>query len=166
MSELKGLSLPANTALAWRVLAVLVIAAMLAKWTWQLLVPAGDAVLPAIQTSSAGQTAHLFGTAAVSGVTVAAPNIKLVGVFAPDFAILEIDGKKQLGLATGREIAAGSKLLEVAGDHVVIEQGGIRQNIVLEGKAAAIKSAQAATMAPADPPPVTEPVIQSVGAGL
>lgn len=135
----------------WRVLAVLVIVAMLAKWTWLLFAPAGEYVLPAIQAGSADQAAHLFGTAAVSGVRAAMPNVKLVGVFAPDFAVLELDGKRQMGLAVGQEIVAGSKLVEVAIDHVVIEHGGVRQKMALEGNTSAIKSAQAATVLPVTP---------------
>jgi hypothetical protein len=61
------------------------------------------------------------------------PGIRLVGVFAgtPGFAVFELDGKRQLGLATGHEIVAGAKLINVAGDHVVIERDGVAQQILL-----------------------------------
>ena len=150
MSEIKLVSLHT----AWRVLAVLVIGALLAKWTWVVFAPKSASVLPALQAGSSGQTERLFGVAAVPAVTAQAvlPNIKLVGVFAPDFAILELDGKKQTGLIVGQEVVTGSKLVAVASDHVVIEQAGVRQTIALEGNAAAIKSAQAATELPVQAP--------------
>ena len=139
----------ASTALLWRVLAVLVIGAMLAKWTWVVFAPRSPSVLPAVPPSSSGlQAERLFGVAAASSVTVATamPNARLVGVFAgtPGFAIIELDGKRQVGIATGKEIVAGAKLVEVAMDHVVIERGGMRQQLPLEGKSSAIKSAAAA----------------------
>lgn len=119
----------------WRVLAVLVIVPMLAHWTWVLFAPGSASVLPAPLPASDFQTGRLFGNAAASAVTVQAvmPNVRLIGVFAgaPGFAVLELDGNHQLGLATGREIVAGVKLFEVAIDHVVIEHGGVRQLIPL-----------------------------------
>jgi len=119
----------------WRVLAVLVIVPVLAHWTWVLFAPQSGSVLPAGLPASDFQTERLFGIAATSAMTVQAvmPNVRLIGVFAgvPGFAVLELDGKRQLGLATGREIVAGVKLLEVAIDHVVIEHDGVRQQIPL-----------------------------------
>ena len=150
----------------WRVLAVLVIGTLLAKWTWVLFAPRSAQVLPAMLPSTGFQAEHLFGSAAVSAVTVQAalPNVRLVGVFAgtPGFAVLELDGKRQLGLATGHEIVAGAKLVEVAIDYVVIERGGVRQQIQLEGKTSAIKSA--ATTVQAIPLPGVVPVAVAVSA--
>lgn len=135
------------SAFMWRVLAVLVIGAMLAHWTWVLFAPSSELVLPAALPASGFHAEHLFGSAAVSGVTVQAalPNVRLVGVFAgsPGFAVLELDGKRQVGLTTGREIVAGTKLVEVAIDHVVIERNGVRQQIRLTGKAPATSNAAA-----------------------
>lgn len=144
----RGLSLQASDvsgaagwgAFMWRVLAVLVLGVLLAHWTWLLFAPRTATVLPAAPLSSGVQAEHLFGSAAASSVTaqVALPNVRLVGVFAgvPGFAVLELDGKRQVGLATGREIVAGAKLVEVAIDHVVIERNGVRQQIPLSVKTA------------------------------
>jgi len=126
----------------WRGLAVLVIVAMLAHWTWVLFAPGSTTVLPATQATSEFQTERLFGVASVSAVVSVMPNVRLVGVFAgnPGFAVLEIDGKRQVGLPAGAEIIAGAKLAEVAIDHVLIERGGVRQRIdmvkPIPGKAA------------------------------
>lgn len=133
----------------WRILAALVIAAMLGKWTWVLFAPRSAAVLPAVQPASSAQTGSLFGVVVVAPsatVQVALPNVRLLGVFAdtPGFAILELDGSRQVGLVAGEEVVAGAKLVEVAVDHVLIERGGVRQQIPLEGKATAIKNAVAA----------------------
>jgi len=124
-------------------LAVLVIGAMLAHWTWVLFAPRSASVLPAAQAVADLQSEHLFGIAAVKAgaAQVALPNVRLVGVFAgaPGFAIMELDGKRQLGLATGREIVAGTRLVEVAADHAVIERDGVRQQIQLERKTLPVK---------------------------
>lgn len=126
----------------WRVLAVLVIGALLAHWTWVVFAPRSAQVLPAVLPASGFQAERLFGSTAVSSVAVQAalPNVRLVGVFAgvPGFAIMELDGKRQVGLATGHEIVAGAKLVEVAIDHVVIERNGVRQQIRLAEKEPAI----------------------------
>ncbi len=125
-------------AFMWRMLAVLVIGAQLAHWTWVLFAPNSAQLIPAALPSADFQSEHLFGNATVSGVTVqtALPNVRLVGVFAgtPGFAVFEFDGKRQVGLADGREVVAGAKLVEVAIDHVVIERGGVRQEMRLAGK--------------------------------
>lgn len=127
---------PGTAVLIWRVLAVLVIVPMLAHWTWVLFAPSSGSILPVSQPVSDLQTGQLFGIAPVSAVAGVMPNVRLVGVFAgkPGFAVLELDGRRQLGVATGREILAGVKLIEVAMDHVVIERGGVRQLITLSGK--------------------------------
>lgn len=162
MSEIQGVSLRTNgsVTLAWRVLAVLVIGAMLAKWTWVLFAPRSESVLSAELAGTNVRAEHLFGIAASSGVQAQSlmPDVKLVGIFAPDFAVLEFDGKRQAGLAVGQDVIAGSKLVEVASDHVVIERGGVRQQFALEGHASAIKSAQAATVSPVTLLPVVIPV--------
>lgn len=156
----------------WRVLAVLVIGAMLAHWTWLIFAPRSNTVLPAMQADAGISAEHLFGIAAVSAVSgvttqAALPNVRLVGVFAgtPGFAVLELDGKRQLGLAVGQDVVTGAKLVEVAIDHVVIERGGVRQQISLEGKTNAIKSATAASVQTI-PLPVSLPVIVPVVAAV
>ncbi len=78
---------------------------------------------------------NLLGKAADASdhAAVILPNAKLVGVFAgsPGFAILELDGQKQIGVTAGGDIVPGAKLLEIAADHVVVESNGGRQQIDL-----------------------------------
>lgn len=139
------------TAFIWRMLAVLVIGALLAHWVWVVFAPRSASVLPAVLPVSGLPAEHLFGIAAASSVPgttaqAALPNLRLLGVFAgsPGFAIFELDGKRQLGLATGQEIAQGVKLVEVAVEHVVIERGGVRQQVQLEGNESATRNVAAA----------------------
>lgn len=139
----------ARATLMWRIVAVLVIGALLAHWVWVLCAPRSASVRPAALTAAGAKAELLFGVAAassVTGVQSVLPNVRLVGVFAgtPGFAVLELDGRRQVGLASGGEIAAGAKLVEVASDHVVIERDGVRQQIALEGNTAALKNAAAA----------------------
>lgn len=140
MDRVSGVAI--SVSFKWRVLAVLVIMTMLAHWTWLLFAPSSATVLPATQTSSESGAERLFGVASVSAAVSIMPNVRLVGVFSgnPGFAVLEIDGKRQVGLAAGAEIVAGAKLVKVAIDHVLIERGGVRQRIdmakPLSGKAA------------------------------
>lgn len=123
----------------WRVVAVLVIGALLARWVWVFFAPVSEQILPASQQVSGFQAEHLFGIAAVSVEPVQAvvPNVRLVGVFAgtPGFAVLELDGQRQVGVVTGKEVATGAWLVEVAIDHVVIESNGVRQQIDIEKNA-------------------------------
>jgi type II secretory pathway component PulC len=168
----RGMSLQANGAVGvsiwapfmWRVLAVLVIGALLAHWTWVVFAPRSAQVLPAMLPASGFQAEHLFGITAVSSVAVQAalPNVRLVGVFAgvPGFAIMELDGKRQVGLATGHEIVSGAKLVEVAIDHVVIERNGVRQQIRLAEKESVINSLDSMAQAI----PLTEAAVAVIAA--
>ena len=161
MASLEGSSLRlhgANVALAratlmWRIVAVLVLGALLAHWVWVICAPRSASVRPAVQSASGAKAEALFGVAAVSsvaGVQSVLPSVRLVGVFAgtPGFAVMELDGRHQVGLATGGEIAAGARLVEVASDHVVIERDGVRQQILLEGKTTALRNAVNASVQP------------------
>ncbi len=126
----------------WRGLTAIVLGAMLAKWTWLLFAPRETSLVYAAETNASAAAENMFGVAAVSSGNaqiVALPNAKLVGVFAgsPGFAILELDGGKQVGVALGGEVAHGVKLEEIAADHVVIAGGGARQRVDLEKGGAA-----------------------------
>lgn len=144
---------PARAMLIWRVVTVLVLGALLTHWVWVIFAPRSASVLPAVQSAPDLKAESLFGVAAVSSVSgtqSVLPNVRLVGVFAgtPGFAVMELDGRRQVGLAEGGEIAAGAKLVEIASDHVVIERDGVRQQIALEGKTTALGNAAAAAVQP------------------
>ncbi len=126
----------------WRGLGAIVLGMMLAKWTWILFAPPGGTAVTIANRSASVEADTLFGVAAVSGANgqalVAAPNVRLAGVYAgsPGFAILELDGKKQVGVALGGEVVRGVRLLAIAPDHVVLESAGARQRIDLNFSAA------------------------------
>ncbi len=138
---------PVSIQVFWRVLGALLLGGLLARWTWLLLAPNTAVVMPLAPPASGVQAERLFGVA-VSAVTpqAALPDVKLVGVFAghPGFAVLELDGKRQMGLAAGGDVVAGVKLIEVAFDHVILERDGVRHRILLEEKSATVTGAASA----------------------
>ena len=143
---------------SWRGLSAIILGVLLAKWLWVLFAP------PAIYTAAvperaAGQEAgQLFGVALVTEAAsqgVALPNVQLLGVFAanagkPGFAVLKLDNSRQMGIAEGEQVAAGTRLTEVHADHVVLERAGVQQRVNLENKyAGSPHSAQIMSLPPA-----------------
>ena len=136
----------------WRILGAVILGVLLAKWSWVLFAPHTEAVFVAPEEGANMEAGRLFGVVAVSAVSttagVALPNVRLLGVFAgsPGFAVLELDGKRQEGVALGDDVVPGARLLEVATDYVVLERAGVRQRVDLEGQAAALAGARAAVV--------------------
>ncbi|MBI3903314.1 MAG: hypothetical protein HY306_10325 [Nitrosomonadales bacterium] len=127
----------------WRALGALVLGALLAKWSWMLFAPHAAVVAVAPGHEAAVEAGQLFGAVAVGAPAAQvgiAPDVHLVGVFAPSgagrpgFAVLELDGKNQVGLALGESTPSGAKLVEVHADYVLLERDGARQQVNLEGK--------------------------------
>lgn len=140
---------------SWRGLGAALLGVMLAKWTWVLLAPAGPA-MPVAALEATGDAGRLFGTASVADAAAQASlgNIKLIGVFAHrtrGFAVLQSDDK-QIGVALGEEVKPGVRLVETRADHVVLEQGGVRQRVDITG-AAASGGTSPGTSGPAIAPP-------------
>jgi type II secretory pathway component PulC len=121
-----------------------VLGILLARWIWVFFAPHTMVVTSAPQHESAVQTGQLFGTAVTAAPApaaegVAIPNVGLVGVFASGsgrsgFAVLKLDNARQIGVVAGKEVTAGTKLLEIQPDYVVLERAGVRQRVQLEGK--------------------------------
>lgn len=133
----------------WQVLGVLVVGILLAKWTWIIFAPQTLSVLPK-QSGYSGAVVPLFGMVAASAVeitpTVATlPDVILVGVFTgkQGFAVLKLDENKQQGVALGGEVSAGTKLVEVTADYVMLERNGVKHRVNLENKYAGSKGIQA-----------------------
>ena len=80
--------------------------------------------------------ARLFG-AGVQTATAANISIRLAGVIAPGsaqgrgIAVLAVESKPMRAFRTGDEIAPGIRLLEVQATRVVIEQNGVRSEVLL-----------------------------------
>lgn len=123
---------------------MLVLGALLAKWTWVLLAPRATAIAVAPERGTAAEAGKLFGVpAAVPASSVAEvavlPNARLMGVFSAKtgksgFAVLKLDDKRQVGVAAGESVAPGVRLVEIHPDHVLLERSGVRQRVNLEEK--------------------------------
>ncbi len=141
--------------LSWRGVGAVIVGILLARWSWVLFAPHTLFVLPAKPAAGENLSDALFGTGAQSGAAkantdAALGSVHLVGVFTGKhaFAVLALDDKTQRGVAVGEEVVGGTKLVEVAVDHVVLEQDGIRQRVNLENKSAGsedLSPAQAST---------------------
>jgi len=141
-----GAGVPLSSIL-WRLLGALALGFFLARWSWVLFAPHGIALAVVPDHGATAEAGRIFG-AAVSGVHgsgnsvsegTALPNVHLVGIFSsrvgqPGFAVLKLDEKHQVGVAVGESVVAGTRLLEVYPDYVVLERAGIRQRVNLESK--------------------------------
>ncbi len=127
-------------------LLLLTLAALLAHWTWRFAAPLpmqppaaghGDARADTglVQLRALG----LFGGSRVAGAQGAVPTalgFKLRGVFAapagrPAMALLSTEGGEQ-AVVRGDEIQPGVVLEEVAADHVILSNRGVRERLDLE----------------------------------
>ena len=128
-------------------LLLLLLAALLAHWTWRFAAP-----VPPLSASGARadikldaelaslRAAHLFGAAqgraGAPAEQVTALNLKLRGVFValagqPAMAILGVDGQDQ-AVATGDEVVPGVVLDTVRTDHVILLNRGVRERLDLD----------------------------------
>jgi len=124
---------------SWRGIAAVVIALLLARWTWILFAPQTMAVLAPKPDIAKEISNTIFGTEASTTVTSYSsllPSVHLLGVFTGKhgFAVLKLDEKNQRGVALGEEIINGIRLIKVESDHVVLEHNGMRQQVNLENK--------------------------------
>lgn len=127
---------------SWRGVSALVLGVLLAKWFWILFAPHAIFTAAMPERAAGLEAGRLFGVtltndAATQGVAL--PNVLLLGVFAASagkagFAVLKLDDKRQVGVAEGEEVAAGTKLLAVHADYVLLEHAGVQQKVNLENK--------------------------------
>jgi hypothetical protein len=126
----------------WHGAGALILGVLLAKWFWILFAPHATFTAMAPERAASLETGRLFGVVATTDTGnqgVALPNVKLLGVFTATanrkgFAILKLDDKRQLGVAEGEEVAAGTTLLSVQADYVQLEHAGVQQKVNLENK--------------------------------
>ena len=145
-----GANVPAvllRLSFVWYGIGALIVGLLLARWTWVLFAPHTLDVLPPKPDTTGEVSSMLFGAVAVSsvGATTGASlsNVRLLGVFSGQhgFAVLRLDDKRQLGVALGEEVVKGTRLVEVAADHVVLDYNGVLQRVNLENKFAENKGA-------------------------
>lgn len=136
----------------WLLLLVPVAGVLLAKWSWVLFTPVSVSVPLPANLEVSPHTEQLFGQAAVStkvaqaAPTVPMPEMRLIGVFAHSrkkdaFAIMVVEGNRQVGVGVGDEIASGAKLVSVHADHVMVEFAGAQQRVELGKQAGPVVAA-------------------------
>lgn len=127
-------------------LLLLALAALLAHWTWRFAAPlppppppAGGGDVRSGNDLDTLRAAGLFGGKAATTAAAEAPtalDIKLQGVFAAPpgrraMAVVSTAGGEQ-AVARGEEIQPGVVLEEVAADHVILLNRGLRERLDLE----------------------------------
>jgi len=128
--------------LSWRGLSALILGVLLANWFWVLFAPHATFTAAVPERAAGLEAGRLFGVVQSSDPAtqgVALPNVQLLGVFSasagrPGFAVLKLDDKRQVGVVEGKEVASGTKLLEVHADYVLLEHAGVQQKVSLENK--------------------------------
>jgi general secretion pathway protein C len=127
---------------SWRGVSALVLGVLLAKWFWILFAPHAIFTAAMPERAAGLEAGRLFGVAQSTEAAtqgVALPNVQLLGVFAASagkagFAVLKLEDKRQVGVAEGEEVAAGTRLLAVHADYVLLEHAGVQQRVNLENK--------------------------------
>lgn len=119
----------------------LIIGLVLARWMWVLFAPHVLNLLPPKPDTSGNSSAGLFGLSRASEVKgtlggASLSGMHLIGVFTgkQGFAVFRLDDEHQLGVASGKEISTGIRLVEVASDSVLLEFNGIKQRLEMENK--------------------------------
>jgi general secretion pathway protein C len=144
---------------AVNILALLVLAAAMASWTWKLIRPPA-ATAPAVGAQGAAQpqapafdiqallAANLFGSAAPGAggdhqnVPVSSLNLVLTGIIeagGESYALISVNGAAQEPFAIGDEVTAGAMLDSVYADRVILVRGGVSESLLLEGMPAPIE---------------------------
>lgn len=137
------------------VLALVLLTASLAQWTWLLITPrapvtaAGLAPVPVEADAptfdlAALQAAQIFGAApvvapsSVEDIPLSSLNLVLTGLIAAgdnSIALIRVEGQAEAPFALGEEINAGAVLRAVYADRAIIERGGVVESLLLEGAA-------------------------------
>ena len=120
--------------------ALLSLGFVLAYWTWAWFAPGVEPRAPGIAAGNGTlgaqsvAAASLFGNRQRDGNAPAPTGlaIELHGVMAASagkagYAVLQLDGKRNLAVREGQDIAPGIRLAEVRPDHVILERNGIRE---------------------------------------
>jgi len=134
--------------------AVALLGAVLAYWTWAWFAPRAEPRLEATaaQGGSVASAGAIFGSvprnqeaAAPTGIA-----IRLLGVVAASggrlgHAVVQLEGKQILAVHEGEDLAPGIRLAEVHAAHVILERNGVRETLAWpEKKGSAPPSPQAA----------------------
>jgi len=115
--------------------ALVLLACVLAYWTWTWLAPRAEVRMQAAAQAPRVESAYeLFGGAQPAASAPTGVALTLLGVAAasggrPGHAVLRVDGRMTVVVREGEEIAPGMKLSEVHVDHVVLDHRGVRETL-------------------------------------
>lgn len=120
-----------------------VVMAIAAYWGIRIFTPAPTAAPPPIappplRDPDPVAAARMFGK--VERVQAVTSNIQAIGAFSAgkdSSAVLSVDGRPARVFLLGQEVAPGLKLAEVGAEMVVLESGGVRQELRLPLRAMA-----------------------------
>ena len=135
--------------------AIALLGAVLAYWTWAWFAPRAEPRLEAAPTPSTGASSAsgLFGivpreqnAAAPTGIA-----IRLLGVMAASggrrgYGVVQLDSKQILAVQEGDDLAPGVRLAEVHADRVLLERNGIRETLAWPEKKGAVSPAPRAAV--------------------
>lgn len=127
---------------------VVAFAVVLAYWTVQLASPPALAALAGASEGVVAEGAsvagrHLLGSSdELAGAGTS--RFKLLGVIAPDRAIVVADGDRPRSFARGEAMATGVVLKEVHPDYVVLTNNGATERLVLERRTARVETSRGA----------------------
>lgn len=150
-------------------LALVLLAASLAHWTWLVVTPAStpNAPLPTAARANAAptfnlqtiQSAQLFGAAPVAAGTgnienipLSSLNLALTGLIAAgdkSVALIRVEGQPEAPFAIGDSIVGGAVLHEVHADRAIIMRNGVAESLLLEGAAQPLPGTPVPTQAAA-----------------
>ena len=139
-------------------IALLLLTASLARWTWLLITPRLlPATAPTVATSAPAApaainvqpiiAAHLFGVAPtaaagnVADIPLSSLNLVLTGLIAAgsgSIALIRVEGEPEAPFVIGQEITAGAVLDAVYADRAIIVRDGVAESLLLEGAAQAL----------------------------
>lgn len=131
---MRGASLK-NAATLATLAALVLLAAVLAYWSWRWVAPPPASRAPAAELAAGAAADGLFGKLSSASSAVAPPSaVRLMGVVAAatgrsGYAVLKMDAKKAVAVPQGEDIEPGLRLAEVHADHVVLERNGAREKL-------------------------------------
>jgi general secretion pathway protein C len=151
--------------------ALVLLTASMARWTWSVLAPAEVPFIPPaatpVQTAPGFDvqtvlSAQLFGAppmttdhGSIESLPVSSLNLVLTGVVSAGkggYALIRVEGQPEAPFAVGDEIVSGAVLRQVYADRVVIDRGGVAESLMLEGPSA-LPGVSGTAEAPAAPRP-------------
>jgi general secretion pathway protein C len=131
---------------------VLLLAWMLASWTWYFLAPRedGSSAVPTAAPADWNTARRLFGESPSMVSANAAGSIRLKGVYAvdgdtPSVAVVNTGGKRDLAVRLGEEVEKGVSLVSVHPDYIEISRNGASERIELEKRVAVQTAARGNT---------------------